>query len=294
LLWGTVANGGDFDRATDGWVTFAPNGDVYQISLGCNFDLTTTAMLVSKSTDGGDTWSEPTTLTRETSAFPFSFFNDKGSITADPTNANYVYAVWDRTRKPGEFANFNQLHSFAFRGDATFSRTTNAGASWETPRNIMPTNANLFTLGNQIAVLPNGTLVDVFELFNGSEKQPSVNQFTESVVRSADKSVTWSRVIDISTDQHVAVLDPDTGQAVRAGEGLPDIAVDPNNGTLYVVWSDGRFSGGAHDDVALSRSTDWGSHVVGAGQGEPDAQRRGSFHTFRACRLRRHRRGDLL
>jgi hypothetical protein len=39
---------------------------------------------------------------------------------------------------------------------------------------------------------------------------------------------------------------------------LPDVAVDPGNGNLYVVWSDSRFSGGVRDDVALSRSTDGG------------------------------------
>jgi Neuraminidase (sialidase) len=54
------------------------------------------------------------------------------------------------------------------------------------------------------------------------------------------------------------VRDPDTGANVRAGEGLPDIAVDPNDGTLYAVWDDGRFSGGAHEDIALSKSTDGG------------------------------------
>ena len=252
---GTAANGGDFDRASDPWVTFAPNGIAYQISLSASADQTTSAILVSKSTDGGDTWSEPTTLIRETSSF---HFNDKESITADPTNTSNVYAVWDRSRKPGENANFNALHSFAFRGDIMFSRTTNAGASWEAPRSLLPTNANLFTIGNQVVVLPDGTLIDVFALGKGSGVQPSKNPFTESVIRSTDKGLTWSNVIDISTDQSVAVLDPDTGRAVRAGEGLPDIAVDRSNGTLYAVWSDGRFSGGGHDDVALSRSTDGG------------------------------------
>lgn len=252
---GTPANGGDFDRASDPWVTFAPNGDAYQISLSASADLLTSGILVSKSADGGDTWSEPTTLIRETT--PFNF-NDKESITADPTNSNFVYAVWDRSRKPGENADFNALHSFAFRGDVMFARTTNGGVSWEAPRSILPTNANLFSIGNQVVVLPDGTLVNVFALGQGSGVQPSVNPFTESVMRSTDKGATWSRVIDISTDQSVAVLDPDTGAPVRAGEGLPDIAADPNSGTLYVVWADGRFSGGAHDDIALSRSTDGG------------------------------------
>jgi hypothetical protein len=252
---GTVANGGDFDRASDPWVTFAANGDVYQISLSASADLLTSAVLVSKSTNGGDTWSEPTTLIRETT--PFNF-NDKESITADPGIANNVYAVWDRSRKPGENADFHALHSFAFRGDPMFSRTTDAGASWDAPRSIAPTNANLFTIGNQIAVLPDGTLVDVFEALRGSGLQPAPQLFTESILRSSDKGLTWSRVIDISTDQSVPTLDPDTGQQIRSGAGLPDIAVDPITGALYAVWSDSRFSGGAHNDVTLSQSTDGG------------------------------------
>ena len=252
---GTIANGGDFDRASDPWVTFAANGEVYQISQSTSADLLTSAILVSKSPDGGLIWHDPTTLISETT--PFNF-NAKGSITADPTNSNYVYAVWERSSKPGK--NFNALHSAAFSGDTMFSRTTNAGMSWDAPRSIsgiMPRTANSFTTGNQIVVLPNGTLVNVFELV-GLGSQHAVISSTQSLMRSTDKGVTWSSVIDISSDQSVAVLDPDTGEEVRAGAGLPDIAVDPNVGTLYVVWADGRFSGGLHNDIALSLSTDGG------------------------------------
>src|SRR5919198_800909 len=51
------SNGGAFDRASDPWVTFAPNGDAYQISLSASADLRTSAVLVSKSTNGGKRWS---------------------------------------------------------------------------------------------------------------------------------------------------------------------------------------------------------------------------------------------
>jgi hypothetical protein len=249
---GTVANGGDFERASDPWVTFSPNGSAYQISLSVSADQTTSAILVSKSTDGGNTWSEPATLIRETSSF---HFNDKESITADPTDSNFVYAVWDRSRKPGENASVNAGHSFAFRGDAMFSRTTNGGTSWEAPRRILPTNANLFTIGNQIVILPDGTLVDVFGLGQGSGVQGSSNPFTNSLVRSTDKGVTWSRVIDISQDQGIGARDPDTGRPIRAEGGIPEIVVAPN-GNLYVVWQDARFSG--VDEIAFSMSTDGG------------------------------------
>jgi hypothetical protein len=256
---GTAANGGDYDRASDPWVTFAPNGHAYQISLSASADVTVSAVLVSKSVDGGDTWSEPTTLARNVSGFSFGpGFNDKESITADPTNSNFVYAVWDRSRFPSDNADLTaQMNAASIRGDIIFSRTTNGGQTWEPARDILGGNQNEFTIGNQIAVLPNGTLVDIFEDLNGSGAQPSPNQFHQSVIRSTDKGTTWSKVIDISTDGSVAVRDPDTGAFVRSGAGLPDIAVAPN-GTLYAVWSDGRFSGFAHDDVALSRSTDGG------------------------------------
>jgi Neuraminidase (sialidase) len=256
---GTAANGGNYDRASDPWVTFAPNGDAYAISLSVSADATVSAMLVSKSTDGGDTWSNPTTLIRTVSPFPQGTgFNDKPSITADPTNSNNVYAVWDQSRFPGDSASVNaQLHGFSLRGDIMFSRTTDGGQTWSPPRDILGLNQNEFTVGNQIAVLPDGTLVDVFEDANGSGIQHSPNQFHQSVIRSTDHGATWSKVIDVSTDGSIGVRDPDTGAPVRAGAGIPDVAVAPN-GTLYDIWSDGRFSGFSHGDVALSRSTDGG------------------------------------
>jgi hypothetical protein len=257
---GTAADGLDFDRATDPWLSFAPNGDLYAISLSLSHDLRRTALLVSKSTDGGLTWSDPIKLLDEFSEFGFPFnSNDKESITADPTDSNLVYAVWDRARFPSDNADFNAIHSAAFRGDIFFTRTTNAGASWAQPHDVLALNKNQFTIGNQIAVLPSGRLVDIFELFNGSGLQPPfAERFQEAVIISDDKGLTWSKPIPIASDLSVIVRDPDTGAEVRAGAGLPDIAVNPRNGTLSAVWSDGRFSGGLHDDVAFSQSTDGG------------------------------------
>ena len=250
---GTAANGGGYERTSDPWVSFSPSGDAYQISISFNQSNATNSVLVSKSSDGGDTWSEPTTLIVDTS--PFNF-NDKESITADSTDANFAYAVWDRSRIPTDNANLNALRSFAFRGDIMFSRTTNGGASWEPARAIFHPLDLEFTIANQIVVLPNGTLVDVFTNFKGSGiNAPGV--FVE-VIRSIDKGVTWSEPIAIDHLRSVGVTDPDTGQGVRTGDIAPDIAVDPNNGTLYVVWQDSRFSGGAHDDIAFSQSTDGG------------------------------------
>jgi hypothetical protein len=48
----------------------------------------------------------------------------------------------------------------SFRSDATFTRTTNSGASWEPARAIFRPRANQFSIGHQIVVLSDGTLVD--------------------------------------------------------------------------------------------------------------------------------------
>jgi len=192
----STCSGGSYDRASDPWVTFTPTGDAYQISLSVNTPIPSiSAVLVSRLPEGSSTWSEPVTIQLDDATVaPFSF-NDKESITADSSDptGQRVYAVWDRSRFPSDNADFNAQHSFAFRGDIIFSRTTNGGASWEPARDILVGNANLFTIGNQIAVLPNGTLVDIFSLERGSGKQPSSNQFLEAVIRSTDHGVTWSK-----------------------------------------------------------------------------------------------------
>jgi hypothetical protein len=58
------------------------------------------------------------------------------------------------------------------------------------------------------------------------------------------------------------VRDPETGELIRTGDILPEIAVDHATGALYAVWQDARFSapplGHAYAGIALSKSTDGG------------------------------------
>lgn len=239
---GNAANGGDFTRASDPWVSFSPDGSVYQSSLSFNGDVlapgSSSAILVARSTDGGVTWTNPITVIRDAQAS----FNDKDSITADPTDARFVYAVWDRLDSPTH-------------GPSYFSRTTDAGLSWEPARAIYDPGPLAQTINNQIVVLPNGTLVNFFTQFNTAANAQTI--VTLSIVRSPDKGVTWSAPIVISPVQSLGTSDPETGTFVRDGSTLGSIAVGPQ-GQLVAVWQDARFSNGMRDGIAFSRSLDGG------------------------------------
>jgi hypothetical protein len=255
---GNAANGGDFERATDPWVTFGPDGDVYFMSLSINDSNVDHALLVSKSTDGGHTWGPVTTLLRENDP---NVFNDKNSMTADYTDADNVYGVWDRLVFPTERASATSAErAFAFKGPVAFTRTTNDGASWEPVRLIYDPGRNNQTIGNQIAVLPDGDLVDVFDEIHDFSNRPPGRGSNVTLIRSTDQGTTWSRPIHVSRLGTVGVTDPRDGAPVRTGDIIPDVASDERSGTdnLYLVWQDARFTGGARDQIAFSRSTDGG------------------------------------
>jgi hypothetical protein len=238
---GAVINGGDFERATDPWVTFAPNGVAYwmvlSISGGAAFTTgSDSAMRVARSLDNGRTWERPITLIRDGA----TAFNDKNTVTADATDPSYAYAVWDRLQLGGG-------------GPAWFARTVDGGASWEPARLLFDPGTNAQTLGSVIAVQSNGTLVNVFNRIT------TVNNALQSelnAMRSTDKGATWSAPVKIADLLAGGAFDPDARTAIRDGSGLPQVAAAPN-GDLYVVWQDGRFVSGI-DGIALSRSTDGG------------------------------------
>jgi hypothetical protein len=260
----SACSGGDpaYLRTTDPWVSYDRGGRLYQIALSIDSAaLGLSGVLASTSTDDGASWNPPVTIQRDTN--PVNF-NDKESITGDWTRANTAYAVWIRGSIPGDNRSERSLQSsFAFRGNPMVSRTTDGGQTWSSPIS-MTGNQNVYAQGNQIAVLPDGTLVNVFAiLFKGSGIQPSVaNQVFMAVTRSTDGGRTWHKIIKIAPIRTALLTDPDVpnptslNQTVRADDYLPDIAVNHANGDIYVVWSDGL--GTAVNNVVITKSTDGG------------------------------------
>jgi len=252
-----------FKRASDPWVSFAPNGSLYNIALVTSGGITAagfpdSAVLVSKSTNGGSKWGKPTTLRSDSGP---NVLNDKESVTADPNDSNLAYAVWDRLEIGNQNAPPPQVfeHAIGFRGPAWFARTTNGGRSWEPARIIFDAGEINQTIANQIAVRPSSAGGDLFDFFvlidNIPPAQPA--SFALAFVHSSDKGATWSGARVIDTISRARVRDPETGQLVRTGDIAPDVTVDPASGTLYAVWQDARFNGKA--EIAFTMSTDGGT-----------------------------------
>jgi hypothetical protein len=250
---GNALNGGDYERATDPWVSFSPNGVAHQISLGINDSNVDNAVLASRSTDGGANWRDPVVIKRDTQA---NFFNDKETLTANPHDSDFVYATWQRIVAPSLNASARAgERAAAFRSIAWFARSDDNGATYDTVKPIFnPGNKNQ-TIGNQIVVLPNGDLVMVFNLIRNTRDVKN-RGFTAEVMRSTDNGDTWSDPIVVDRMFPAGVTDPDDGHAVRTGDLIPEIAVDDNTGSLYVVWQDSRFTG--REQVAVSKSEDGG------------------------------------
>jgi hypothetical protein len=299
---GTPANGGNYGRSSDPWVSWAPNGDLWSISLSVDRTTTRNAVLVSKMAHGTSTWNEPTTVrfdSSEKTGIPLgNNFNDKESLTADPTDAsgNLVYAVWDRIVAPSSNAAASAFehNKFAFRGPTWFARTTE-GASpdpdWETARPIYDPGEQNQTISNQIVALPSGTLVDGFMLIKSHQNNNGSRGFSAAVIRSTDKGVTWSRrAIVVSPVSTIGESDPEPINCrpyidgnppctlVRSDGVIVDLAVDnsggAHNGRIYMTWQ-------AHDDnpfgddlIQVSWSDDGGlnwSPPVDVNQTPPDS-----------------------
>ncbi len=298
--------GGDFARSSDPWVTFAPDGTAFFFSLVAEQVQPTSGlgerhggMLVSRSTDGAVTWGAPTTLIRDNTTHAF---NDKNSITADPTANGFVYAVWDRlsifplagdtdadkllaindgveiarelaARLSTAAAGGAPFFTFGFAGPTFLSMTKDDGNSWSTAVPIFDPGTNAQTIDNLVVVRPNG---DVFDFFTNIT---NTGALSIRFIRSTDHGSTWSGptlASDIQVFQNaLGVITPDSGQRVRDAAILYAVAVDPNNGHLYLAWQDDRFSGSTMcttpartrpiDSIVFSQSlnggTTWSSPV---------------------------------
>jgi hypothetical protein len=275
VAW-SACQGGDevYGRVTDPWVTYDGAGNAYFIGQPIDSAaLGASAISVTSFDRLTGAWRDPQYLIEDVG--DRFVFNDKVSITGDPTRPGHAYATWLR----GDFPPGQQqsliadLVSFAFRGQPMFSRTTDGGATWSTP--VPMRESNNYFQGNQIAVGPDGTLYNVTaNLFQGAGIQPNLQGVYIGVMRSRDVGRTWSAPTRIAKLTFSAELHhpDDPSDPVRAEDYLPDIAIDRTTGAIYVAWADGH--GGEVMNVLLSKSSDGGRHWTAPqiAATEPEAQ----------------------
>jgi hypothetical protein len=255
LPFSACAGGLGYERASDPWVSIGPDGTAYSVSISFNQSNNNNAVAAAVSKDGGKTWGNLSVIIADNEP-SLQFFNDKESVTANPTKAGVAYAVWDRLELPNgnPYAN---LHTRAYRGPALFSKTVDGGLTWSSPAQIVTVPSRQQTIGNQIVVDPrNGTLYDFFDLITSPSNGTPYNV---AFIKSTDDGATWTKPRLIADLHTVDVVDPNTNEPLRTGDIIPEPAIDPATGQLYVVWQDARFSGGQYDEIAISTSTDGGA-----------------------------------
>jgi hypothetical protein len=262
--------GAPYDRASDPWVSVGPDGTAYATALAATETDGTvpgnndTAVAVATSTDGGQSWQNSRLVKADQGTSPVfevtHFFNDKESVTADPTHSGTAYIVWDRLVAPSASLDAD-LRAHAFRGPTWFSKTTDGGKTWSAARAIFDPGERSQTIGNIVAVDPTtGALYDFFERFQstGSPKEPPRGA-SVGFVKSTDGGTSWSDAVTVASQVVANDVDPNTGALLRTGAGLAAVAIDSSSGQVYVVWEDARFTGGAVNQVVISTSTDRGN-----------------------------------
>lgn len=256
---GAPGTGGDYERASDPWLSFGPTGEAYYMALVSDRSTSRNGMAMAKSVDGGVTWSTPIIIKSNNSIGikARSHFHDKNTLTADPHDPNLVYATWSLFRN-GIWA-------------LLVSRSTDGGMTWGPARpvnkveSVTPHLKAVFRQGAQIVVLPDEhkTILNVFyRLLSDARGGRSFVAIEMAMFRSRDQGKHWEK-LDTPISGRFGIVptggfDVERQIFVRDAGTLPDIAVDQNNGNIYVVWQDGRYSEFGASTIAMVVSTDGG------------------------------------
>ncbi len=205
------------------------------------------ANVVAKSTDGGINWTRPLATTRDPGIchyldFPFG--------TTDPYRSHTLYIVSsDDTCLVRETCTDPE---FTGNQHIVFQKSIDAGISWTHLSKIAsfaqdnPNQCTPIPQWHQLAVLPD----QHHTLFLSSMIQRSPADVLDPtpfdelyLFRSKDEGKTWKRKL-LTKVPHVLVVDPDSFDPMLSVTDFTtkDMAVNPCNGYIYLVYSDPQFN----------------------------------------------------
>jgi hypothetical protein len=221
--------GGHNDRATDASVAYDARHNVWLVSSLTLLEaggVHGNAVVTSRSTDGGVTWSNPSTTATGGDL-------DKNWIVCDNTSTSpfygHCYTEWDNHGA----GNLLQM-----------STSTDGGLTWSAPS----TN-NTGVIGGQPVVRPDGTVIVPID---------NANETAVGAFSSTNGGASWSAATTIATIRHHTVAG-----SLREGP-LPSAEID-GSGAVYIAWADCRFRRSCRtNDIVMTHSlnatgTSWAS-----------------------------------
>ena len=229
----TVCTGAHADRNSDPWVAFGPDGRAYFASLPGRLDregFPVTRVLIHRSNLAASRFDRPNVAAA-------GGFNDRESLTVDPHNPHRLYVTWRR----GSGA-------LRLRSVLLVGISSDGGRSWrQTVALRPPTGVGFFVPdGAHIVVLPNGTLLDMFLVYEAAARWPIL------AIRSTDGGRTWSqpRTLGYATLSYPG----DSTDGIRTNMLPVAQSATDTDGTAYVVWNDNA-AGASRVLLASSRDS---------------------------------------
>ena len=237
----TTVNGGRFSRATDPVAGAGPQGELYLETLGSTAGtFTQSAVSVTRSTDGGATWSLPATVYESPNALTMP---DKNWLAvndyAGTPNAGRLVATW---------SNFLNTASGGTAGIPLLASVSDdRGSTWSTPGEITPQGS--FGQGTQPVFLPDGSLAVVYVVFLDLA---NVTRFAILYKHSPDGGRTFPGTGITVVPAVNGWDDPD----LRDGIYLPSATVARGTGDLFITYT-AVVNGSPR--VLVTKSTDRGT-----------------------------------